>query len=126
MDKEKILTRICDAGIVAVVRAENAETAVRITDACIEGGVAAIELTFTVPGAHRVIEELAKRYTPDEIILGAGTICGFLDGKNFKDALEFGVVASALKHTIPGDFNLVSRKDVENLVGGDGSGRVQR
>ncbi len=55
-----------------------------------------------------------------------GTICGFLDGKNFKDALEFGVAASALKHTIPGDFNLVSRKDVENLVGGDGSGRVQR
>lgn len=55
-----------------------------------------------------------------------GVICGFLDGKNFKDALEFGVAASALKHTIPGDFNLVSRQDVENLVGGDGSGRVQR
>ena len=55
-----------------------------------------------------------------------GTICGFLDGKNFKDALEFGVAASALKHTIPGDLNLVSRSDVENLVGGDGSGRVQR
>ena len=55
-----------------------------------------------------------------------GVICGMLDGKNFKDALEFGVAASALKHTIPGDFNLVSRADVENLVGGDGSGRVQR
>ncbi len=55
-----------------------------------------------------------------------GTICGFLDGKNFKDALEFGVAASALKHTIPGDFNMVTRADVENLVGGDGSGRVQR
>lgn len=56
----------------------------------------------------------------------AGTICGLLDGKNFKDALEFGVAASALKHTIPGDFNLVSRADVDNLVAGDGSGRVQR
>ena len=55
-----------------------------------------------------------------------GTICGFLDGKNFKEALEFGVAASALKHTIPGDFNLVSRADVDNLAGGDGSGRVQR
>jgi len=55
-----------------------------------------------------------------------GTICGFMDGKNFKEALEFGVAASALKHTIPGDFNLVSRADVENLAGGDGSGRVQR
>ena len=55
-----------------------------------------------------------------------GVICGLLDGKDFKAALEFGVAASALKHTIPGDFNLVSRADVEALVGGDGSGRVQR
>ncbi len=55
-----------------------------------------------------------------------GTICGFMDGKDFKSALEFGVAASALKHTIPGDFNMVSRSDVENLVCGDGSGRVQR
>ena len=49
-----------------------------------------------------------------------------VDGKNFKDALEFGVAASALKHTIPGDFNLVTREEVETLAGGDGSGRVQR
>ena len=55
-----------------------------------------------------------------------GVICGFLDGKDFKNALEFGVAASALKHTIPGDFNLVSRQEVEALAGGDGSGRVQR
>ena len=55
-----------------------------------------------------------------------GVICGLLDGKDFKAALEFGVAASALKHTIPGDMNLVSRADVDNLVGGDGSGRVQR
>lgn len=55
-----------------------------------------------------------------------GVICGFLDGKDFKSALEFGVAASALKHTIPGDFNLVTRKEVEALAGGDGSGRVQR
>lgn len=56
----------------------------------------------------------------------AGTICGFVDGKDFKSALEYGVAASALKHTIPGDFNLVTRSEVDALVGGDGSGRVQR
>lgn len=55
-----------------------------------------------------------------------GVICGLVDGKDFKDALEYGVAASALKHTIPGDFNLVSRKEVETLAGGDASGRVQR
>jgi 2-dehydro-3-deoxyphosphogluconate aldolase/(4S)-4-hydroxy-2-oxoglutarate aldolase len=39
-----------------------------------KGGVAAIEITFTVPGAHRVIEALAKRFSEDDIILGAGTV----------------------------------------------------
>ena len=56
----------------------------------------------------------------------AGLICGLADGKDMKAALEFAVAASALKHTIPGDFNLVTRADVDNLAGGDGSGRVQR
>ncbi|WP_100064944.1 sugar kinase [Miniphocaeibacter massiliensis] len=56
----------------------------------------------------------------------SGTIHGLLEGKNFKDALEFGVAASALKHTINGDFNLVTADEVETLVGGDASGRVQR
>ena len=74
MDKEKVITRITDVGIVAVVRAENADVAKRITDACIEGGVAAIELTFTVPMAHKVIEEIANSYSPNDILLGAGTV----------------------------------------------------
>ncbi len=74
MDKEQVLTRIKDVGVVAVVRAENSDQAKRITDACIEGGIAAIEMTFTVPGAHKVIEDLAKTYTSDQIILGAGTV----------------------------------------------------
>ena len=87
MDKEKVITRICDAGIVAVVRAENADVAMRITDACIEGGVAAIELTFTVPQAHRVIEELAKKYTSDQIILGAGTV---MDAETARTAILSG------------------------------------
>jgi 2-dehydro-3-deoxyphosphogluconate aldolase / (4S)-4-hydroxy-2-oxoglutarate aldolase len=74
MDKELILTKIQECGVVAVVRAETSEQAERITDACIEGGVAAIELTFTVPHADKVIEALAKKYTPEQIILGAGTV----------------------------------------------------
>ena len=55
-----------------------------------------------------------------------GVICGMLDGRNYKEALEYGVAASALKHTIPGDMNLVTRAEVETLMKGDGSGRVQR
>lgn len=74
MDKETVITRIQECGIVAVVRAETVSQAQRITEACIEGGVAAIELTFTVPQADKVIAELAKKYSEDEIILGAGTV----------------------------------------------------
>jgi len=43
-----------------------------------------------------------------------------------QDALEFAVAASCLKHSISGDFNRVRVADVETLMGGDSSGRVQR
>ncbi|KUO76907.1 MAG: 2-dehydro-3-deoxygluconokinase [Clostridia bacterium BRH_c25] len=56
----------------------------------------------------------------------AGIIYRLLTGKDFKEALEFGVAASALKHTIHGDFNMVTVKEAEQLVKGDASGRVQR
>ncbi|MEG2014265.1 MAG: sugar kinase [Clostridia bacterium] len=55
-----------------------------------------------------------------------GFIHGMLKYNDFKKALEFAVSASALKQTIIGDFNLVSESEVEELMGGDGSGRVQR
>ncbi|EIW26261.1 bifunctional 2-keto-4-hydroxyglutarate aldolase/2-keto-3-deoxy-6-phosphogluconate aldolase [Pelosinus fermentans] len=74
MEKEKVITKICDGGLVAVIRAETSEQAKKITEACIAGGVTAIELTFTVPGAHEIISELAKLYSPEEILLGAGTV----------------------------------------------------
>lgn len=57
---------------------------------------------------------------------GAGLIYAILNGKSSKDTIEFAVAASALKHSIEGDFNRVTVKEVEKLAGGDGSGRVQR
>jgi 2-dehydro-3-deoxygluconokinase len=57
---------------------------------------------------------------------GAGLIYSLLTGKTSRDAIEFAVAASALKHSIEGDFNRVSVKEVEKLAKGDGSGRVQR
>lgn len=56
----------------------------------------------------------------------AGIISELANGNYYKDALEFAVAASALKHTIVGDVNIVSRKEVENLLAGDASGRVNR
>lgn len=57
---------------------------------------------------------------------GAGLIYALLAGKDSQQAIEFAVAASALKHSIEGDFNRVTVAEVEKLAGGDGSGRVQR
>ena len=56
----------------------------------------------------------------------SGLIYGLLTKAEARDALEFAVAASALKQTIPGDFNLVTASEVEKLAGGSGSGRVER
>jgi len=74
MDKENVLLRIRESGVVAVVRAETSDQALRITEACLEGGVSAIEVTFTVPRAHQVIADLRRRFTDDQILLGAGSV----------------------------------------------------
>ena len=57
---------------------------------------------------------------------GGGLIYSLLSGKDTQSAIEFAVAASALKHSVEGDFNRVSVSEVEKLAGGDGSGRVQR
>ncbi len=57
---------------------------------------------------------------------GGGLIYSMLSGFDCQKAIEFAVAASCLKHTIEGDMNLVSVAEVETLMKGDGSGRVQR
>ncbi len=57
---------------------------------------------------------------------GGGLIYALLSGKSTQEAVEFAVAASALKHSVEGDFNRVSVAEVEKLAKGDGSGRVQR
>ncbi|MDD4570232.1 MAG: bifunctional 2-keto-4-hydroxyglutarate aldolase/2-keto-3-deoxy-6-phosphogluconate aldolase [Tepidanaerobacteraceae bacterium] len=74
MKKLEVIKRITDCGIVAVVRAESAEQALKIAEAVKAGGVEAIEITMTVPGAIDVIKELAKVYSNGEILIGAGTV----------------------------------------------------
>ncbi len=56
----------------------------------------------------------------------AGIIHGLANGKPMDWTLEFAVAASALKHTIPGDVNMVSLQEVESLMNGNGNGRVER
>ncbi|WP_424244551.1 2-dehydro-3-deoxygluconokinase [Elusimicrobium posterum] len=57
---------------------------------------------------------------------GGGLIYACISGMQPQEIIEFAVAASCLKHTIEGDYNLVSLDEVKKLAGGDGSGRVQR
>ena len=74
LKKSKILEKIIDIGIVAVVRAENVEEGIRISKACAKGGIPAIEVTYTVPGATEVIKALQEQNKNKEMIIGAGTV----------------------------------------------------
>jgi 2-dehydro-3-deoxygluconokinase len=77
---------------------------------------------------------LSRRYEMTDIVdrVGGGDsfasalIYGLQAYKDRQQSLEFAVAASCLKHSIQGDFNRVSVAEVKNLMGGDGSGRVQR
>ena len=75
----------------------------------------------------------SKRYTMHIVdrvgggdSFGAGLIYSLVNGKDPQSAIEFAVAASCLKHSIEGDYNMVSVAEVSNLAGGDASGRVQR
>lgn len=77
---------------------------------------------------------VSKKYEIRDIIdrvgggdsFAGGLIYGLNNYDSKQDALEFAVAASCLKHSVIGDFNRVSKEDVEKLMSGDGTGRVQR
>ena len=74
---------------------------------------------------HYEITHIVDRVGGGDSFAG-GLIYGLLNLETHRDALEFAVAASALKHSIPGDFNRFTKEEVDQLVRGGGSGRVQR
>lgn len=74
---------------------------------------------------HYMINDIVDRVGGGDSF-GGGLIYGLNTYKTIEEALEFATAASCLKHSINGDFNRVSVSDVEKLMNGDGSGRVQR
>ncbi|MGZ9870305.1 bifunctional 4-hydroxy-2-oxoglutarate aldolase/2-dehydro-3-deoxy-phosphogluconate aldolase [Priestia endophytica] len=83
-----ILSKLSDCGVVAVVRGDSTEEAIRISEACIKGGIKGIEVTFTVQDADTVIKELVSIYdNNDNVIIGAGTV---LDAQTARIAILAG------------------------------------
>ena len=121
MHKWTALSRIVDAGLVAVVRASSAEVAAHIAEACIEGGVSALEITFTVPGAQDVIASLSRRYSGQQLLIGAGSV---LDSETARIAILAGahfVVAPALNSSTA---KLCSRYQIPYMPGASTPGEI--
>ena len=109
MDRNDIIKQIEDIGIVPVVRAASSDEAMRAIDAIKEGGISVLEITMTVPGAVRVIEEVCKRYGKDATV-GAGTVLDpetaricMLSGAQFivSPALNLDTIAMCRRYGVP-------------------------
>ena len=95
MSKTETIKWIKDTGVIPIVRAKTADEAMRAIDAIREGGIAVLEITMTVPGAVKLIEEVATRYGKDALV-GAGTV---LDPRTAKACISSGaqfIVSPAL------------------------------
>jgi 2-dehydro-3-deoxyphosphogluconate aldolase/(4S)-4-hydroxy-2-oxoglutarate aldolase len=75
LKRVNILQRLQNAGVIAVVRGETKEEALKASHAIVKGGMNGLELTFTVPQADEVIRELSEQYKDSpEVVVGAGTV----------------------------------------------------
>ena len=124
MDKyEKLTSRVLsdypNVKKVAVTLRESHSADHNGWSACINNGS-----VFYVSKKYEILDIVDRVGGGDSF--AAGLIYGLRTYDNDTEALEFAVAASCLKHSIPGDFNRVSVKEVETLMNGDGSGRVQR
>lgn len=80
-----MLNKIKEEGIVAVIRAKDHEQAIAYINACINGGIKAIELTYTIPNVVELIKNVYKNY--DDVLVGVGSV---LNGNMAKSAIEAG------------------------------------
>ncbi|MCM3748459.1 bifunctional 2-keto-4-hydroxyglutarate aldolase/2-keto-3-deoxy-6-phosphogluconate aldolase [Paenibacillus pasadenensis] len=121
MNKLKVTQAVADAGVVAVLRADTAEEVARMARHAVKGGIKAIEITMTVPGALRAIEQLAAEYSSKEdpssdkyAVIGVGTV---LDPETARAAILAGaefVVAPSLN---PATVQLCNRYSVPVMPG---------
>ncbi|MDN7227238.1 bifunctional 2-keto-4-hydroxyglutarate aldolase/2-keto-3-deoxy-6-phosphogluconate aldolase [Planococcus sp. N064] len=83
MLKHEVLSRLTETKVVAVIRGSNAEEAIALSKAAVQGGIPAIELTYTTPHVQKVFEALAE----EDVLLGAGTV---LDPETARHAILAG------------------------------------
>lgn len=87
MKKIRILNRLSESGVVAVVRTKSVAEAGEISEACLAGGITALEITYTLPEAAEVIKGLKQDREINELLVGAGTV---LDSQTARMAILAG------------------------------------
>ncbi len=109
MNKTNVMQHMHELGLIPVLRASSAQEAITIADAIMAGGVNILEVTMTVPGAIRVIEQLANHHG-DKLLLGAGTVLDpetarncILAGAQFivSPALDLRTIELCRRYSIP-------------------------
>ncbi|MEJ5200460.1 MAG: bifunctional 4-hydroxy-2-oxoglutarate aldolase/2-dehydro-3-deoxy-phosphogluconate aldolase [Anaerolineae bacterium] len=109
MNKAQKIQLIRDTGVIAIMRAQSSDQLIAAADAIRQGGVRAIEVTMTTPGALRVIEQATGRYG-DDVLFGAGTVldaetarAAILAGAGFVVAptLSFAVIELCRRYNVP-------------------------
>ena len=114
MQKLRTVQRIVDAAVIAVIRGESSEQAIQIAEACYKGGITAIEIAFTTPGADGAIRELARRFRNNEFVLGAGTV---LDPETARTAILAGAQYLVSPTLSEATLRLANRYQVPCLPG---------
>jgi 2-dehydro-3-deoxyphosphogluconate aldolase / (4S)-4-hydroxy-2-oxoglutarate aldolase len=113
MNKNDVVARIAECGVVPVVRVRSAQVAFRAADALLEGGIAILEMTLTVPNAIAVIRSLATRFG-DRALIGAGTVLSAQDADACIDAGAQFVVSPGLEAAM---VDAARRRDVLAIPG---------
>ncbi|MFX1261188.1 MAG: bifunctional 4-hydroxy-2-oxoglutarate aldolase/2-dehydro-3-deoxy-phosphogluconate aldolase [Promethearchaeota archaeon] len=125
-NKKKALDLIHQTGLIPIIRVDSSDTAMKVADALIEGGVRIIEVTFSVPGATDVVRKLTERLG-DKVLVGTGTV---LNGRMVDEAVAAGsefivspgyskeLIDATKKHSkpcIPGALTPTEILDAHNL-----------
>ncbi|MFV0393400.1 MAG: bifunctional 2-keto-4-hydroxyglutarate aldolase/2-keto-3-deoxy-6-phosphogluconate aldolase [Coprobacillaceae bacterium] len=98
MSKSETIMKLKEQGVVVVVRGDTKEQGIEISNACIKGGITAIEVAYTNASASNIIKELVYSYNDtNEVCIGAGTV---LDAPTAKSAIEAGA-----KYIVSPSFN---------------------
>lgn len=110
MKKNKFFYKLKNDGLIAVIRGSSELEALKCAEACCNGGVRFIEITFTIPKAHVILAKVSKEYERSNIIVGAGTVldmhtsrAAILSGAKFIVAptLDFDSIACCNRYGVP-------------------------